>query len=285
MKEIAEGIFVENLYDGVLLAAIIHPKGTLMIDTPIRPDDGRSWMAALRSMGSSTDRILLNLDSHPDRMLGDRVMDTTILAHEATMNTAENRPAIFKSQQTDRGAEWETCGGLTGIRWSSPHIYFSKRIILNWGLYPIIIEHHPGPNDGACWVIIPDQKIVFIGDTVVLNQPPFFEKCNISAWLEALEELSRDYKDFKIISSRGGQIDPDDIQLMKKFLKDVQKRLDRLDKRKKDPEAIEEIAPKLLSILKYPEDRKALYLKRLVYGLSQCYLRNYKYEFLAEEEE
>ena len=283
MKEIASGIYVEDSYPGVLLGAVIMPKGTLMIDAPPRPDDGRSWQAALRSMGTGTSRLLLNLDSHPDRTLGNRAMDSTVIAQEQTVNIFDDRSAIFKAQIQDSGAEWEYCSGLSGIRWLTPNLFFTTHTMINWGEEEILIEHHPGPEPGACWVIVPSKEIMFIGDAVVIDQPPFLENADINAWLEALDLLSSaEYKNYTIISGRGGEVLEDHIREQKRFLKDVEKRIERLGRREVDPDETEKMVPKLLSGFDFPESKEDIYTQRLRYGLYNYYVNHYKPE--PEEE-
>jgi len=49
------------------------------------------------------------------------------------------------------------------------------------------LEQHPGPSSGAIWVTVPDDKVVFLGDAVLKNQPPFIAHADLPAWIEALE--------------------------------------------------------------------------------------------------
>ena len=43
MQAIASGIYYESNYPGVTLGAVIMPRGTLMIDAPLRPEDARTF--------------------------------------------------------------------------------------------------------------------------------------------------------------------------------------------------------------------------------------------------
>lgn len=283
MKEIASGIYIEDSFPGVLLGAVIMPKGTLMIDSPPRPDDGRSWQAALRSMGTGTSRLLLNLDSHPDRTLGNRAMDSTVLAHERTVAIFENRSAIFKAQIQESGSEWENCSGLSGIRWLTPNLFYTDHTVINWSDDEILIEHHPGPEPGASWVVVPSREIVFVGDAVVIDQPPFLENADIPTWLDTLEVLgSNEYKNYTIISGRGGEVLESHIREQKRFLRDVQKRIERLGRREVDPEETEKLVPKLLPSFDFPDKYQTIYSQRLRYGLYHYYVNHYKPE--TEEE-
>ena len=206
MDTIAKNVFVEDQFPGVTLGVISQSRGLIQIDAPPAPEDGRSWRASMMGMGEGHERVLVNLDSHPDRTLGVRAMDCTVIAHEKTALAFQNRPNTFKAQGDETGANWEGIPGLGSVRWAPPEISFAQQMTLHWSDTPVILESHPGPTSGAIWVILPDEKIVFVGDAVAKGRPPFLAHADIPAWLEALELLqSADYKGYTVVSGRGGR--------------------------------------------------------------------------------
>jgi hypothetical protein len=118
MKEISRGIYYENSYSGVTLGAILQPQGTILLDAPLRAEEGRTWRSTINNLGASPNRVLVNLDAHPDRTLGARVMDCTIIAHQKTALVFRSRPSVFKGQNADSGSEWETYDEAVGTRWA-----------------------------------------------------------------------------------------------------------------------------------------------------------------------
>lgn len=272
MKKIVKNIFIENGYPGVTLGAIITTQGIIYIDAPPQPEDTQSWRVAIRNRSSGSDHLLVYMDDHPDRSLGGRAMNCPTIAHEKTAKVFTNRSAVFKSQLPESGSAWETCQGLSGIRWLPPNITFSKRTSLFWGKQQIILEHHPGPTPGAIWLIIPDRKIVFVGDTLVINQPPFLANADIDTWVSSLDELmTSKYQEHIIVSGRGGLVPYESIREQRRYLKDVQKRLGRLASRNASPDAIERHLPGLLSKFSFPSTRQEMYAQRLRYGLTKLY--------------
>lgn len=277
MKKIIKNIYIEEAYSGVTLGVLHLQNGTLLIDSPPRPEDARAWLADMRGLGISSIRMLINLDSHPDRTIGSRAMNTNVMAHNDTVEIFNTRSAMFKAQNTDSGAEWESCTGLSGIRWQPPNLAFSDRAVLKWGEYDIALEHHPGPIPGSTWVVIPDHNIVFVGDAVTVKQPPFLEFADMPAWITSLDLLlSKDYSDYTIISSRGGLASMQMVSDLRKFLIDVQKRLERLDKQKGSPDATEKMVTKLLDKFKFPDKLRDMYTSRLRYGLFHNFSKNYR---------
>ena len=277
MDSISKQVFIEEQYPGVTLGVISNSHGLIQIDAPPSPEDGRSWRASLMGLGSGPERILINLDPHPDRTLGARAMDCSVLAHEKTAQVFRNRPSTFKTQSDETGAIWETLPGLTGIRWVPPEISFTHTMILHWGDMPILLESHPGSHPGAIWVILPDENVVFVGDAVLKSQPPFLAQANIPIWLESLELLrNQEYSNFTVISGRDGAVSAAVIKSQVDFLKDVHKRLEKLSKRKQKPDMTESLVQPLVSKFKVPAARQKQFSERLRYGLRHYYARHYQ---------
>ena len=92
MQELANHVFIETGYAGVTLAAINWSHGLILIDSPFRPEDTRSWRSALLNLGGGVDRLLVTLDVHFDRTLGTRSMDCTVVGHEKMASVFRNRP-------------------------------------------------------------------------------------------------------------------------------------------------------------------------------------------------
>jgi glyoxylase-like metal-dependent hydrolase (beta-lactamase superfamily II) len=276
MESLSKNVYIEDQYPGVTLGVIIQPRGLVQIDAPPSPEDGRSWRAALMNLGGGPERLLINMDAHPDRTLGVRAMDCTVVAHEQAAQVFRNRPSSFKAQMDESGSEWETIPGLGGLRWTPPEISFNDSLTLHWEGTPILLEHHPGPSTGAIWALLPEERIVFVGDAVLKNQPPFLATADMPAWQETLNHLgSKAYREFTIISGRSGVITPAVIKNQAAFLKDAQKKLDRLSRRKKPADAIENLAQSLLSSFRFPATLQKQYLQRLRYGLQSYYSRHY----------
>ena len=285
MQSLRENIHIEDKYIGVTLAAINLPKGTIYIDAPPTPDDGRIWRADLLDLESGYERLLINLDSNIDRIIGSRAMDCPVLVHENTAEHFRNRTGVFKVQGEPTGAIWETIPNLGNIRWSPPQITFTERMSLHWGDTPIYLEHHPGSDKGGIWVILPEEKIVFVGDTVLKNQPPFLAKADLPRWLDEIDLLlSDDYKGYTIVSGRGGVCASSTIEKQRDLLSNVLKGLEKLAQKGAEAEDTAKLMPKLLEPLRFLASERELFSARLRFGLSEYYIQHYLAEPSIEEE-
>jgi glyoxylase-like metal-dependent hydrolase (beta-lactamase superfamily II) len=276
MQCIAKNIYIEDDYPGVTLGAMPLAHGLIQIDAPPSSEDGRTWRAALLNLGGGSERLLIHLDAHPDRTLGARTMDATIVSHEKTAQVFRSRPNTFKAQGEETGSDWESIPGLGNIRWVLPEITFSHQMTIHWDESPMLLEYHPGPSAGATWVIFPDSKVVFVGDAVLRNQPPFLAGADLPAWIETLKLLlSSDYRGWMVVSGRGGLVAGDVIRAQKDYLEQVLNKIGKLAQKKSTPEAVESLVVPLLNTFKIPANRQQKYAQRLRYGLSHYYARHY----------
>lgn len=276
MHAIAKDIFIETHFPGVTLGVIVTPQGLIQIDAPPSTEDGRTWRAAQLSLGGGMERVLINLDSHADRTMGVRNMECTTIAHEKVAQVFRSRPNIFKAQSEETGAEWERLTGLGNIRWTPPEITFTQQMTIYWGDSPVILGSYPGPSIGSCWVSIPDDRVVFVGDAVLPNQTPFLANADIPAWLESLKELlSPAFRGYTIVSGRKGVVDVEDVRNQVKFLKKVDARLEKMAGKKNLPAATENLVSSLMDELEFPASRRPQYTARLRYGLFHYFTRHF----------
>ncbi|MEM5775279.1 MAG: MBL fold metallo-hydrolase, partial [Anaerolineaceae bacterium] len=229
MQEIAAHVFIETAYPGVTLGAINTPHGLILIDAPLRGEDTRSWRATLLNLGGGVDRLMVNLDAHFDRTLGARAMDCTVVAHEKVAQVFRNRPVTFKMQGNETGAEWELYSNLGSIRWAPPEVTFTDEVNIHWGSNLIRLEFHPGASLGALWVHLPEEQILFVGDAVTPNQPPYLASADVPVWIEALRLLLSDqYKNHTLVSGRGGLVTHAQVNAQLAYLERVRARIEGL---------------------------------------------------------
>jgi glyoxylase-like metal-dependent hydrolase (beta-lactamase superfamily II) len=276
MRQIAPGIYIEDAFAGVTLGALILPHGTIMVDAPLRAEDARTWRASITNLSIGSNRILVNLDAHLDRTLGSRALDSTIVAHQTTAQVFRNRPSVFKGHSADSGSEWEVSNDVFGTRWAIPDITFSDRLFFQWGGPQVILEHHPGPTLGSIWVLIPSANVIFVGDTILNDQPPFLASANLPAWINSLELLQSSYKDYTIISGRGGSKGKSGIRSQLKILKQILSGLEKLSKKDEPPEMTEELISDLISGMSLPANLRKHYIQRLRHGLYYYYSQHYQ---------
>ncbi|NQS91587.1 MAG: MBL fold metallo-hydrolase [Chloroflexi bacterium] len=277
MHEIKPGIFYEDTYPGPTIGAILLPRGMIFIDAPLRPEDGHRWRTTLLNRSQGTiHKLVVCLDGHPDRTIGAKSLDCPILTHkDAAMSLQEPSPMV-RGAISESGSLWERYPESSGMQWMIPDITFTEKMQFHWSEDPVILEHHPGPRPGSSWMIIPSEKVMFIGDAVVIKSPPFLGRAHLPTWIDTLDELLKArFKDYTIISGRGGEISLDHIKELKKTFRKIHRRIDKLASRRASAEDIRDQAEKFMDEFSFLKRDREFFLQRLQHGLSQYYLRNY----------
>ncbi|MBE0698985.1 MAG: hypothetical protein IH586_18865 [Anaerolineaceae bacterium] len=279
MQELAPHVYIETAYAGVTLGAINWSHGLILIDAPFRQEDARSWRSAQLNLGGGVDRMLINLDAHFDRTLGARAMDCIVVGHDKMAEIFRNRPTTFKTSGTETGAEWELYNGLGSIRWVPPEITFTNRLIIHWNEDPLTLEHHPGPSSGAIWAVMPDQRVAFVGDALMPEQPPFLASADLPSWIRALQPLvTAEYQDYLLVSGRDGLVARQQVQRQIHYLEKIYTMLENLGNQKAPASETEQLVPGLLEDFDIPLQREIQYRQRLVYGLHHYYVRHYQHQ-------
>jgi glyoxylase-like metal-dependent hydrolase (beta-lactamase superfamily II) len=277
MEQIIDGVYIETGYIGVTLGVVIRDQKALLVDSPIKPEDIRSWRSTVLNLSNGSTRLLVNLDGHVDRTVGTRAMDCIVVAQEKTTQMFRNRPTSIKPQEPETGSESERCGNLGPIRWALPEITFSDHLQLSWAESPILLEHHPGSSPGSVWVVLPEDKVIFVGDAVIPDQPPFLAQADLPAWQDSLKLLIDKYKNYIVIGGRTGPVSHEQIRWQIKLLQTIQNKLTALADKKTQPDAIEQMIPVLLN--KITGDESTNYYKRLRWGIKQYYQHHHQSQF------
>ncbi len=274
MRKYRSGVLVESRYPGVIIGAVPSDDGMLLVDMPMKPDDGRDWIGQLTNTGRP--KYLALMDQHPDRALGMRSFDLPIVGHDETLQVMRGWPDAFKGSAKPIGAEADTLKRVTGMHKAIPSIAFEHELKLQLGDREVLFLHRPGPTAGSMWVVLPEAKIAFIGDTITVSEPPYVGNADIEAWLESLEELRKDpFSSYMLISGRDGSVNREAVNDMARFIRKIPVRLKRLKKKKGDPSGAAESAVKgLLKDYELPTARQDLVLLRLQSGLRNLYARS-----------
>jgi glyoxylase-like metal-dependent hydrolase (beta-lactamase superfamily II) len=207
-------------------------------------------------------------------VLGSGTLKLPAIAQEQTLKTIREWADTFKGNTHPIGAEADQFKRITGVNNAIPEITFSERMVIHMGGMEIVFLHRPGPRPGSMWIVLTEKPIVFVGDTVTIDEPPYVGTSDIDAWLSNLDELrSSTMAAYTMISSSGGRISRQDINNMARFLRKVQSRVEKLADGKNRKELTERLAKEIMDDYQIHPARKEMILKRLQVGLQdQCML-------------
>jgi glyoxylase-like metal-dependent hydrolase (beta-lactamase superfamily II) len=154
-----------------------------------------------------------------------------------------------------------------------------------WGSKPIVLETRPGPNSGSIWVVIPEDKVIFLGDLVVNNQPPFLSYAALDDWIDNLELLlTPPYREYFFVGGRNGLITYEDVRRQLAFITEVKNRVQYLKNRPDPASDVDKMVPELLQYFTFPADKTTQFTQRLRWGLNHLHTRSFRAVSIEAEE-
>ena len=268
MEEIAPNIFIEQSYPGVVSSVMKLSHGLLLIDGPFRADDRLLWQQKLVSLGGGIGQLMVMLDTHVDRLLCNPLTEFPILAHENALVIIQDLPVTARSSEMPSGPDAEPYELPQNSRWCLPDMTYRQQVNIHWDDQPVVVTHQPGGHLAGSWVRYDAEKVVFVGDSVMLNQPPFLAWCDLDRWIDELNGLCSDtFSDYSIVSGRNGVVRQKSILKMIDFLTEIKVAVEELALMEDSTEAMAQWAPKLLLKLNFDRSLTEQYQKRLVWGL------------------
>jgi len=195
VREIAPNIFVETEFHGANVAFIVTGEGVILIDTPMLPTQTQLWLAEIQKRTDQEILYIVNTDHHRAHVIGNQWFPmATVIAHERAWKEMKSYGDSFRTRlinmYRDRIPEavevWKA-----SLQIIKPEITFTGRTYLFKGNKEIQLIPLGGHTPATTVVYFPEEKLLFAGDVVVTNRPPFLSQGNTKEWLEALTFLRK----------------------------------------------------------------------------------------------
>jgi glyoxylase-like metal-dependent hydrolase (beta-lactamase superfamily II) len=283
MPRLPAHILIETGCHGHSVAAVIGSRSILCIDTPILPAEAEAWRKKLLEKNRPIS-FIVQMDASPDRAFAAAHLSSifegqppTLLAHQQTTDAMKNLQDSFKNNPLLGVLEASSFNlDPLSLRWPRPAMAFNRSMTIHWSPSEIVLHHAPSTVPGACWVHLPKEKILFLGDSVSVSIPPLLHEARFEGWLETLASLRRSpYKDCRFFCSHGGWIDSESMARFANFLRAAQRKT-AVIREKSDPQKdIVQAASALLEFFTFPAERKDFMLRRLQNGLRALWEREH----------
>ena len=228
IREIAPNIFVETEYHGANVAFIVTGEGVILIDTPMLPTEARHWRSVIAATTDEEIIYIINTDHHRAHVIGNQHFPTaTVIAHEHAWKEMKSYGDSFRTRlinmYRDRipeaVAEWKE-----SLEIIKPEITFTSRTMLFKGDKEIHLIPLGGHTPATTVVYFPQEKLLFTGDLVVTNRPPFLSQGNTKQWLQALTYLRKLRYDI-LIPGHGELTGKEATENMSNYLRLVRRRV------------------------------------------------------------
>jgi cyclase len=270
LQEIAKNVFVELDYEGANVGCILTEAGAIVIDTPMIPEEARHWA---KTVSELTDNILyvFNTDHHRAHIIGNQFFDAPILAHEAAWKEMSNYKDTFIERTKNLFKKRpEIQKQLNQIRIIRPELCFTGRMIMEKGGRELHFIHLGGHTPATSGLYLPDEKILFSGDLVVVNEHPALGQCNSEEWLRRLRWLRRQ-KFSVIVPGHGPLCNVEASEPVSDYIRAMRSKVRSQYKTGRTKAEAAVVISQMIDYFPYRQGEKSIIEKRIRAGVSRVY--------------
>jgi cyclase len=209
MQKITENVYAGMNFRGCNSSFVVTTDGVVMIDTPMVPAEAKKWREEVQQYGEL--RYVINGEPHNDHVAGNCWMGATLVAHEGTCEAIKHN----SKEALEGQMKWMAPDALPldkDFRYRLPDITFSQEMKLYLGKHTFQLLLVPGHTRSETAVYVPEEKVVFTSDNVVMGMPIMVDAVP-EEWLKSLKKLQTLAID-KVIPGHGPVCDKAQIQVM-----------------------------------------------------------------------
>lgn len=184
MEQITSNVFIETKKRGSNPGFVITSEGIVMIDVPVDPADARAWKNEIEKRGNL--RWLINTEHHLDHWVCNSLFDVEVISHEATRKTMLTMPLDYIRNRT-KILYIDPLTLPDDHKLKVPTITYSGQMTLYSGTHTFHLIHTPGHTAGETAVYIPEEKVVFTGDSMFGQTMTAFHDADPGKWLQSLK--------------------------------------------------------------------------------------------------
>lgn len=227
MREISPGIYVETDQRGANYGGIVTKDGIIVIDTPMVPVQAKAFRDELRQLSGALPFLyIINTDHHRGHILGNQYFQPTrVVAHEHAWKHMKGYGDNFKQRVVDSfKKEPDVQAQFTDLQIIVPKVTFSERLDIMRGGRDLRLVCVGGHTPATSVVWMPEEKLLFVGDAVWVDQHPYMAQANSKEWLDGLTFI-RKFKADRIVPGRGPICGRDATERMSEYIRFIRSRV------------------------------------------------------------
>lgn len=226
MEQVTKNVYTETKIRGCNPSIVFTKEGSIFIDTA-------QWITKLIEMRNfalerGPIRYLINTESHIDHIFGNHWFagECPVIGHENIAESFWKIPPSFNMTTYDYSVDVlarQDPDGLPLMPKESeyilnmPDITFRDRMSFKLGDHNFHLYYTPGHSDANISIYVPEEKVVFVGDTVFSDCQIWFHSIDFDALFETLDFLGTLDVDY-IIPGHGPVVDKNYLFQQKAFL-------------------------------------------------------------------
>ena len=226
MEKITDNVFAETTVRGCNPGYVVTSDGVVVIDTPQLPTYAVRMRKEVEAKGPI--RYIINTEHHVDHIFGNYYFRGAgiVISHIGVYNefmtvTPELNPyayakealatddpegeAIFPDEQT----YFANC--------NKPSITFEGNMTLRVGGHTFELIHTPGHTPGQIAVHVPQERVLFVSDTIFNGCQTWHYASDIETWIKSIDRLKTLDVDF-VVPGHGPVCTQKELDVQKAFL-------------------------------------------------------------------
>jgi glyoxylase-like metal-dependent hydrolase (beta-lactamase superfamily II) len=163
-------------------------EGVVLVDAPMLPAEIRAWQAEVEQRGRI--RYILNTDHLNDHVVGNFFLPGDIIAHIGTRDRMRLTNKALEQVRAQVTKVDPSFGHLMADYVPRfPNLTLFDRSTLYLGGRVLEFIHLPGHTPNNVGLYLPEDRVLFAGDTVVNGWRPYLGQCSIVDWLDTLARI------------------------------------------------------------------------------------------------
>jgi cyclase len=216
---------------------------------------------------------LINTDYRVERVLGNCFFPTTgTIAHQAAWSQMQRYDDSFLKRYISRRRQYlpKVASELAKARVVLPELTLGSELTLHKGDKVLQLLHAGGQTPGSILVHVPEDRVLFAGDVVVVDQHPALDQANTERWLEALEAI-RNMDDVDVIvPGHGAPCTADKTRDLTRYITAMRERVhEQFEAGLTRRETVDKV--KMSDLLPIPADRRTLVERRIRGSVERVY--------------
>jgi cyclase len=198
MQNVTDSVFTDTTIRGCNPSFVVTSDGVVVIDTPQLPTKAVGMRQLAEGHGPI--RYLINTEHHVDHIFGNYYFkgDFPVIAHKGVDDnfmvvSPDLDPFAYAAEAipTDdpEGADIFPEREVYEQDMNRPEIVFTGDVELRVGDHTFQLIHTPGHTPGQLAVYVPQEKVVFTGDTIFSECQTWLMTSDVDEWLDALEQI------------------------------------------------------------------------------------------------
>lgn len=200
MQQVTENVFTDTTMRGCNPSMVVTSDGVVVIDTPQLPTKAVEMRRAAEASGEV--RYVINTEHHVDHIFGNfyfRGAGQVVMHQGIYDNFMEVTPSLDSFDYAYEALAVDDPEGVAlfpdrDTYFADPNkdgIVFTGDLRLTVGDRTFELIHTPGHTPGQTAVFVPEERVVFSGDTIFSECQTWLMGSNVTQWLAALDRLAQ----------------------------------------------------------------------------------------------